>query len=99
MRFVSRARSWERRVVCRVIDFPIATSPHKSLHDPDDPETDDDDGNDARPVTREYGQRAQLPEQREQRHRDGELTDLDAEVERDQRPDDRRAVRAQTDLL
>jgi hypothetical protein len=31
-------------------------------------------------VARKQGQRAQLPEQQEQRHRDRELSELDAEV-------------------
>src|SRR5262245_956630 len=93
------ARTWERRVDCRVIDFLIATSPHKSLQEPDDPETGDDQGNGAHTVARERRPRAQLPEQREQRGGDGELSDLDAEVERDERTDDRGPVGAEADLL
>src|SRR5688572_3884721 len=44
-------------------------------------------------------ERAQLPRHGEQRQRDRQLTELDAEVERDQRRDDRRAVATEADVL
>ena len=99
LRFVPRARTWERRVESRVSHSLIERDHQQVAARATRGRRRRQSETVLAPLARESGERTQLPEQEEQRHRDRELSNLDAEVEGDQRTDDRRAAGSQADVL